>query len=286
MKTTVPDYLSIVPAEQNTPSGWGDINDYLAVDHPGYSISKFTVERNRQISSPGKISWFWLISGSCEVSLSPSDHLAECIPGDVVVLDDRHSAELRGSSEWMVMQYNHARQSQVTGIHRLDEIEDTSGGCNVSQNAFRRLQLVWDDTSTTTENPDGDNLLGCHVVYMPEEHSRTHYHPVPPAPGGKVQYEIYLVLDPAIHGIQPPANSTPGVYTYPEYGNWSRWDFTPLHPGDILAIKAGVGHRAVDVLACVIGIPGFKPGNEFYLDGEIAGSNNVDTPYNENFINH
>ena len=56
------------------------------------------------------------------------------------------------------------------------------------------------------------------------------------------------------------------LYTFPTIGAWSDYEVTDLTPGTIALIPAGTGHRGCDVFAHIVTVPGFKPGNELYLD--------------------
>lgn len=42
----------------------------------------------------------------------------------------------------------------------------------------------------------------------------------------------------------------------------------------------GTGHRGVDAFVSIVTIPGFKPGNEIYLDGTIARETGGTAPHN------
>ena len=67
-------------------------------------------------------------------------------------------------------------------------------------------------------------------------------------------------------------------------GNWDQYDFTPLQPGDVVSIPSGVCHRAVDILACVLAIPGFKPQNEIFVDSQIATATAGQSPHNLDLV--
>lgn len=212
----------------------------------------------------GRAAYLWLERGEVSAVHGEGDGL-ELGAGDVIALDKNEEVRLEGQGRFWAIDVETTGPLPFTGISRLADLEDTSGGCNVAENAFRRLQIVWDPTGPRA---DGHNVLGCHVVWIAEASSRTHHHPMPPVVGGEPQHEMYLVLDPAEHGLQGGVGQ-PGVWTYPRAGAWERADFTPLEPGDVVFIPAGVVHRAVDVLAGVVAIPGFKPGNELFLDAQI-----------------
>jgi len=45
------------------------------------------------------------------------------------------------------------------------------------------------------------------------------------------------------------------------------------------------GYRGLNVFAMIMTIPGFKPGNELYLDRDVYEQTKGRAPYNENLIN-
>lgn len=235
-----------------------------------------------RISIPtGTVAYHWLMQGSPQVTWPGGEPLA-LGPGDVVALSGGQSYELSGSGVFNGLEVMTTAAIPFTGVSRIVDLEDTSGGCNPAENAFRRLQIVWESARKAEGGPDGRNIAGCHVVWIAANSSRTHYHPVPPVPGGEPQHEMYLVLDPAEYGLRGD-EGTPGLWTYATKGDWSTADFTPLKHGDVVYIPPGVPHRAIDILACVIAIPGFKPGNELFLDPEIARDSKGLAPHNVGF---
>lgn len=213
----------------------------------------------------GEVLYLWQTAHANTVSWNNSPPLI-IHPGDVIILHGDDQCACEDPTQFIFLAVQVTTAPSKRGIVRIQDLEDSAGGCNPSENAFRRLQIFWD--LVHGDDPDGTNYVGCHVVWIAESSSRTHYHPVPPVRGGEPQHEMYLVLDPIQHGLSADAQQ-PGVWTYPKVGNWAQADFTPLKPGDILYIPPGVPHRAVDILACVIAIPGFKPHNELFLDEQI-----------------
>ncbi len=285
---------AILAAHHDDAPALTTLGAFFSAENPGYTLAVLNLTGEDVWTSPHGVSFWWLQEGVAEVKIEGewqperADLLATrhdwltLQPGDVVVVDAEHSTHVRGDARfWQIVCSRRAR-SVWAGARRLQYLADQAGGCNVGDDAFRRLQITWRTTGQTSDDPDGDNLLGCHVVYIAEATSRTHYHPRPPLVGGRNQHELYLVLDPRAHGLKAQA-ATPGVWTYPQPGEWDRYDFTPLRPGDVCAIRAGVAHRAVDVLACVIAIPGFKPGNDVYVDHLIAEETGGRAPHNPRF---
>lgn len=290
---TVPGYLACANLATGDKRDFVALQTYFSHENPNYRLDRFTVEGALHVPPPARQTYIWLFRGQVEARvegqwspepLAPASDPAawhSLQPGDALVLGPKHGAELRGHGVFLQIIAPRAVSTPHVGLRRLRYIEDTAGGCNVGEDAFRRLQIVWQDA--TANPPDGDNVLGCHTVYIAAATSRSHYHPVPSMGGGLNQHELYLVLDPADYDLKVTVE-TPGVWTYPEPGNWQRYDFTPLQPGDVMAIKAGVVHRAVDVLAGVIAVPGFKPHNEIQADPDIANATAGRSPHNPDFV--
>jgi mannose-6-phosphate isomerase-like protein (cupin superfamily) len=235
----------------------------------------------------GTNTYYWLCRGDAGVALDGRDEPKALSPGDLLVTDSETRLHVHSSDATFVRLT--VRNAPTTcawaGVHRVRDLPDQSGGCNIAADAFRRLQITWRSEGVTPETPDGDNRVGCHVVWIAEATSRTHYHPVPPLVGGAEQHELYLVLDPAAYGLQPQqAVHLSGVYTYPHPGDWQDRHFTPLSVGDIAFVPADVAHRAVNVLACVIALPGFKPDNDVYVDPAIATVSDDQSAPNEDAV--
>lgn len=284
-------YLALAHLDDAT--AFERLRAFVVGEYPSYTVAQSEVAGTANWAAPRGLAFTWIASGQLDVMVHSNgrrpvgareaDRVAPTRlgTGDVLVLDGEHAARVHGAAQLLHIASEGVARSPFAGTRRLAELPDQAGGCNVGENAFRRLQITWQADGQTAERPDGDNVVGCHVVWIAQATSRTHYHPVPAQHGGLNQHELYLVLDPPHHGLHGTAASA-GVWTYPEPGNWSRYDWTPLRPGDVCAIKAGVAHRAVDVLACVIAIPGFKPGNDVYVDELIARAD-ASAPYNPQF---
>ena len=230
----------------------------LVENHPGSEFLFLDFEDEEFTAGEEESYYIWLECG--DISAEFNGNRQELRPGDVIALGPDQSVAFYGRGKFWAIKSRTTQPLPFSGISSLSTLEDTSGGCNNSENAFRRLQVVWED-SQDPNNPDGANVVGCHVIWIAAESSRSHYHPVPSSKGGINQQEMYLVLDPEDFGLKGNCG-TPGVWTYPEYGRWDEPCFTPLKPGDVFFIAAPAIHRAVDILTCVVALPGFKPDND------------------------
>jgi hypothetical protein len=119
---------------------------------------------------------------------------------------------------------------------------------------------------------DRPNRINFHVLHIEAGQSRTHYHPESPVGGGRPQSEFYFGLDPSAYELQAPPGAVPRLYTFPRIDDWVTYDTWEVEPGVAVFIPPGTGHRGVDAFVNVVTIPGFKPGNEIYVDRRIAES--------------
>lgn len=278
MVKALPDYLALCSRDDREQLK--AFNDVFSRNHPGSEFLFLEFEDEGFTAKEEESYHLWLEAGV--VSAEYGAYRMKLQAGDVIALGPDDSVSFYGSGKFWAIKSRTSQAPPFTGISRLCDLEDTSGGCNNSENAFRRLQLVWED-SKDPENHDGNNVVGCHVIWIASESSRSHYHPVPSTAGGRNQQEMYLVLDPKDFGLKSDCG-TPGVWTYPEYGCWDEPTFTPLKPGDVFFIAAPAVHRAVDILTCVVALPGFKPDNDRYIDQDIYDQSNGKAPCNLNRV--
>lgn len=272
MIETLPDYLALCSRE--TRERLEVFNEVFSRNHSG-SEFLFLDFKDETFTAGNEESFhLWLESG--DVSVYYEDCTWKISPGDVIALGPGQKISFSGGGSFWAIKSKTLQPLPFSGVSRLNDLEDTSGGCNNSENAFRRLQLVWEN-SDDESNPDGRNVVGCHVIWIAAESSRSHFHPLPDGKG-RSQQEMYLVLDPKDFGLKSSGN--PGVWTYPEYGRWNEPHFTALKPGDVFFIAAPAVHRAVDILTCVVALPGFKPDNDRYIDQDIYDQSNGKAPCN------
>ena len=274
MVNTLPDYLAL--CSRKNREQLKEFNETFNRNHPGSEFLFLDFEDETFTAGDQESFYLWLETG--DISAEFGLYRQELSPGDVIALGPDEEVSFFGKGNFWAIKSQTTRPLPFSGISRLSDLEDTSGGCNNSENAFRRLQIVWENTKDQNK-PDGDNVVGCHVIWIAAESSRSHYHPVPSSKGGINQQEMYLVLDPKDFGLKSDCG-TPGVWTYPEYGRWDEPHFTSLKPGDVFFIAAPAIHRAVDILTCVVALPGFKPDNDRYIDQDIYDQSNGLAPCN------
>ena len=133
------------------------------------------------------------------------------------------------------------------------------------------------------ESGDGINFFNNHVVNIPAENSPTHFHPKNPIGGGTMQSEFYIVLDPNVYNLAT-AGLAPEVTLFPNLADLTHYETVPLQPGMIVYMPPSTGHRGLNVFALIMTVPGFKPGNELYLDRDVFERTGGTSPYNEKHL--
>ncbi len=244
----------------------------------------------------------WFVDHAAEAGWSTKEEggWEPLLPGDQLVCVPGAPLRVRGSFHYWSLEDTASTVPPCGAVRRLRYLKDTAGGCSPGFDAFRRLNLTWrlppavqhrllvgtgtgspadTDISSSTSASSGDptandpdlpNRLNSHVLHIEAAQSRTHYHPAESIGGGAPQSEFYFVLQPDAYGLHSPAGAVPRLFTFPDPSDWRRHNVTELTPGTAVFIPPGTGHRGVDAFVNVVTIPGFKPGNEIYVDRLIA----------------
>jgi len=202
--------------------------------------------------------------------------------GDQLVVTENEPLRVRGNFRCFSLENVDRKQSHVSAARRLRFLLDTAGGCSPGFDPFRRLPITWHPTAFD-EPGDGINFFNNHIVNIPAENSPTHFHPNNPIGGGTPQAEFYLVLDPGAYNLVA-AGLQSELILYPDLADLTRYEKIPLHPGMIVYMPPCTGHRGLNVFAMIMTVPGFKPGNELYLDRDIYERTGGKSPYNENHL--
>jgi len=210
------------------------------------------------------------------------DSWERLMTGDQLVVTENEPLRVRGNFQCFSLENIERKESHVSATRRLRFILDTAGGCSPGFDSFRRLSTTWVPTAPD-EVGDGINFFNSHVINIPAEHSPTHFHPKNPIGDGTAQHEFYLVLDPNVYSLAT-AGLKPEIVLYPDLADLSRYEIIPLRPGMIVSIPPGVGHRGLNVFAIIMTLPGFKPGNDFYLDKDIYERTGGASPYNSKHL--
>jgi len=200
--------------------------------------------------------------------------------GDQLIACGDQELAVRGRFHCLTMEKTDRTTSHISTARRLHYLIDTAGGCSFDFDPYRRLPLTW-YMDHPGQQGDGMNFVNAHVVNIPQELSSTHFHPHQSQAGGLAQTEMYLVLDPKVHGLDEKGR-TPSIILFPDLTDLGRYEQHPLEPGDLVYIPPAVGHRGLDVFVNVLTVPGFKPHNEIYIDQEILDRTDGKSPYNEN----
>jgi len=200
--------------------------------------------------------------------------------GDQLIACGDEAVQVRGRFRCLAMEKTDRAESHISTARRLRYLVDTAGGCSFDFDPYRRLPLTW-YMDHPGQQGDGVNFVNSHVVNIPQELSSTHFHPLKSEVGGLPQTEMYLVLDPRLHGLDEKGRKASFI-TYPNLRDLSQYDQQSIAPGDLVYIPPGVGHRGLDAFVNVLTVPGFKPHNEVYIDQEILDRTGGKSPYNEN----
>jgi hypothetical protein len=255
--------------------------------------------------------WFLLHFEEVGWSVKREAGWERLLPGDQLIATPSTALRVRGRFRYWEIEDAGATQVACSAVRRLRYLKDTAGGCSPGFDAFRRLNLTWHPTPATRQRvalalgaedarspsegcdgapggsgqpdqPDAPNRLNSHVLHIEGAQSRTHYHPETPVGGGHPQHEFYFVLDPVAYRLRAPAGARPRLYAFPDVENWRDYEVIDLVPGLAVFIPPGTGHRGVDAFVNVVTVPGFKPGNELYVDSLIK-AHGAGAPFNAAF---
>ena len=202
--------------------------------------------------------------------------------GDQLLVCGEEELRVRGCFSCFSLENIGQSKPLVSAVRRLRYLLDTAGGCSPGFDPFRRLPITWFSNSPGEEG-DGLNFFNNHVVNIPAENSPAHFHPQVPIRGGLPQTEFYLVMDPSPYQLAAEGEG-PSIIIYPNLADLSHYEIHRLEPGLFVYLPPGVGHRGLNVFAMIMTIPGFKPGNEFYIDRDIYEQTRGLAPYNENHL--
>ena len=216
-------------------------------------------------------------------STKKMDSWETVLAGDQLLVSGNEELKVRGNFTCFSLENTMSGKPHVSKARRLRYLLDTAGGCSPGFDPFRRLPITW-FPNYPGETGDGLNFFNNHVVNIPAENSPTHFHPPRPVGGGLAQTEFYLVLDASEYQLAA-AGEEPSIVLYPDVRDLSRYEIHRLNPGTFVYVPPGVGHRGLNVFALIMTVPGFKPGNELYLDADIYEQTQGRAPYNPNHLN-
>ena len=215
-------------------------------------------------------------------STKTTDSWEDVMVGDQLIATADEPLRVQGEFSCFSLEYVDRKSSHISAVRRLRYLLDTAGGCSPGFDPFRRLPTTW-YPNYPHENGDGVNFFNNHAVNIPAENSPTHFHPKKPVGGGMPQWEFYLVLDPAEYELST-AGEEPKLTLFPDLADLASYQTIGLRPGMFVCMPPGTGHRGQNVFASILTLPGFKPGNELYLDRDIFERTQGRSPYNENHL--
>ena len=215
-------------------------------------------------------------------STKKADSWEKVMVGDQLLVSGDEELRVRGNFICFSLENTVRSKPHTSKARRLRFLLDTAGGCSPGFDPFRRLPITW-YPNYPGEEGDGLNFFNNHLVNIPAENSPTHFHPPFPVGGGLPQTEFYLVLDASSYQLAT-AGEEPSIVLYPNLADLSLFEIHCLKPGLFVYMPPGVGHRGLNVFAMIMTVPGFKPGNELYLDYDIHEQTQGRSPYNPNHL--
>ena len=196
-------------------------------------------------------------------------HDSEVIVGDILLLNQ--GERLTSDVELSLLEFHvpETPDQELPPFIRPDwdpNITDTPGGCATDIDAYRRILLTWSEEV-------GNYLfhsLNAHRVRIRD--SFTHYHPVDT---GFDEFYLVQLTEPGARIITSERTDRivqPGSVDRSETA--SLMEEYELEVGDLVYLPRGVAHRGFGgVVAQVITVPGFIPGNEIGVDHHLRRIN-------------
>ena len=181
--------------------------------------------------------------------------------GDQLTVTADEPVRVRGKFRYWWIEDTSIFMTHVTTVRRLNYIRNAVA----KSGEFRVLTMPWFCYTETEDKLDGVNSVNNHVLHVPDQNSQTHYHPVQAIGSGKPQHEIHIILEPSSLGIDIQENGS-YIDVFPEVDDLTVHQKIELSPGTIVYIPPGTGHRIVNAVVSVLGIPGFKLNNTIFLD--------------------
>ncbi|MBK8975584.1 MAG: hypothetical protein IPM29_06635 [Planctomycetes bacterium] len=245
------------------PSGFAALRTDFEARNPGYRLAWHPATTAlAAATAPVRIAF---VHGGGTPDATVGAQRSALRVGDVVALRPGEALASAAPLDLLVFAVPVPLGDDVPGFLRPDDdplLTDTPGGCATAADAYRRVVLTW----LRDNGPYRFDGLNAHRVRMVDSFS--HYHPTD---GGFD--ELYLVQDVApgavlwtsdrVHRIERPDDVEPdeldGLLTE-----------TTVAVGDLVCVGRGDMHRAVGgVLAHVITVPGFVPGQEIGVDHHL-----------------
>ena len=181
--------------------------------------------------------------------------------GDQLTVTTDEPVRVRGKFRYWWIEDTSIFMTHVTTVRRLNYIKNAS----TKPSEFLGLTMPWLCYTETEDKLDGVNSVNNHVFHITDQNSQTHYHPSEAIGGGKPQHEIHIALEPNALGIEIQKHDS-YIDIFPEVEDLTVHQKIELSPGTVVYIPPATGHRTVNAVVSVLGIPGFKLNNTILLD--------------------
>ena len=181
--------------------------------------------------------------------------------GDQLTVTTDEPVRVRGKFRYWWIEDTSIFMTHVTTVRRLNYIKNAA----TKPSEFLGLTMPWLCYTETEDKLDGVNSVNNHVFHITDQNSQTHYHPSEAIGGGKPQHEIHIALEPNALGIEIQKHDS-YIDIFPEIEDLTVHQKIGLSPGTVVYIPPATGHRTVNAVVSVLGIPGFKLNNTILLD--------------------
>ena len=181
--------------------------------------------------------------------------------GDQLTVTTDEPVRVRGKFRYWWIEDTSIFMTHVTTVRRLNYIKNAA----TKPSEFLGLAMPWLCYTETEDKLDGVNSVNNHVFHITDQNSQTHYHPSEAIGGGKPQHEIHIALEPNALGIEIQKHDS-YIDIFPEVEDLTVHQKIELSPGTVVYIPPATGHRTVNAVVSVLGIPGFKLNNTILLD--------------------
>ena len=181
--------------------------------------------------------------------------------GDQLTVTTDEPVRVRGKFRYWWIEDTSIFMTHVSTVRRLNYIKNAA----TKPSEFLGLAMPWLCYTETEDKLDGVNSVNNHVFHITDQNSQTHYHPSEAIGGGKPQHEIHIALEPNALGIEIQKHDS-YIDIFPEVEDLTVHQKIELSPGTVVYIPPATGHRTVNAVVSVLGIPGFKLNNTILLD--------------------
>ena len=245
-------------------SGMDAIREQFEQANPGYGLT-WLPQASQLGATNATVALVQSGSGMC---VHPGGKSAYAL-GDLFCLNSGESLQLEPPASLLVFTLPQPLASSPPAVIRPDwdeKITDQPGGCATAGDAYRRILLTWQGKN----GPYRSRQINVHRVRIHD--SFTHYHPLK---GGFD--EFYLVQEAPVGArllLSEELDTLLAPKSVSKKQSAGLLREIHLRVGDLIYLPRGTVHRGMGgAVVQVITTPGFVPGAEISVDGEIEAIN-------------